>query len=188
MNNDVQEEGWWPRTLLNQVDSVLKFLLVAGAIFTVYQYLDAKRVERVKQTLSYIERFEGEDTAAAHQAISEELRAQRPAFERINAQPATQEAAKQARTLIAKFLAYDAGQGRGLAAEIDVLISFFSSLQICIEQGLCEAKVAHAFFDEYVNAFWANFEPYVAERRESASAFGGPMERFVKATGVKGED
>ena len=76
------------------------------------------------------------------------------------------------------MLAYDSREGEGLADELDQVVGFFNSLEVCIEQNLCTGNVAHAFLDEYASSFWANFGPYILERRVGLPTYGEAFERF----------
>lgn len=176
------EQAAKPKGRLTQLaDFVVKIAALAGATFAALEYRAAIDRDRHERTIRYIDRFETGEIGAAVRAISKEIRelaAREDIAEVRDHVVATPAVASESRALVAILLAYDSRNGEGLVDELDQVVSYFNSLQVCLEQNLCDAKVAHSFLDEYSENFWTNFEPYVAERRRDFASYGAAYERF----------
>lgn len=169
--------------LTKLLDILVKLATLAGLAFVALEYRSSIDRARVERANTYIDRFETGDIGVAVRAISREVRdvALRPDFAILRSYVASNPGTANAgREQITRLLAFDSRGGKGLSDEIDQVVSYFNSLQACVEQDLCDRKIAHGFFDDYAKNFWANFEPYVLERRQQVDPnFGILCERFV---------
>lgn len=95
-------------------------------------------------------------------------------------------AAKTIKRRLAMFLVTDSDGGKGLENELDIIVRFFNGVQICLENGLCDRKVANAFLGSYAQSIWANFGPYIESRRSIIDGYGAGLELFLKGEEAAG--
>jgi hypothetical protein len=157
------------------MDVVAKAFAIAGVMFAGWQYLEARQETRVARTLTYIERFEQGDAAAARQRINGVLREYLPQFEAIES--------ISAEDRDAMILSIVEGGGPQLEQDIDLIADFFLGMSICVQERLCERGVAERYFGASdTTNIWLNFAPYFHYRRANNPDYARALEYF--ATGA----
>ncbi|MGH1417976.1 MAG: DUF4760 domain-containing protein [Hyphomicrobiaceae bacterium] len=154
--------------------------LLAGIIFSIYQFLAFQQADRVKYTFQYVEKYDDERFIAARRTISEALRSYEQKIARLNTVRMNAEAEKKLRDRFAMFLVNDTNNKKGIAQELDLLIGFFNGVQICIEKKICDKPVALAFLKSHAETIWSNFGPYIRDRRKIVENYGLGLELFLK--------
>ncbi len=154
--------------------------LMTGIVFSIYQFLAYQQADRVKYTFQYVEKYDDERFLDARRAVSEVLRSYEKKIASFNTVRMNADAEEKLRGRFAMFLVNDSNDKKGIAHELDLLVSFFSGVQICIEKKLCDKPVANAFLKSHADSLWTNFGPYIKGRRDTVDNYGLGLELFLK--------
>lgn len=169
--------------------------LLVGGIFAAIQYVDAKAAQRTSRTFEYIERYESGDVAEARRAINRVLRQYLEQFEELKAAGlAREERDDLVRSIIRAEVEIQSGgsarsAGNPSALEspetvedkIDRIVEFYDGLKICVDEELCNRRVAVNYFaPDEARIFWDNFYPYILDRRQNYAGYGDALEAFAK--------
>ena len=168
----VAEERKSGRFIDVSLDRLTKLGLIAGGVFALVQYLDARHDARVERPTSYIMRFEDGQAAVARRAINGTLRGYLSQFDGLEGE--TIDAQTRA-DMVMSVVEAEAG----LADNIDMVVDFYEGLATCVREGLCASDVAHRYFAADAREFWNNFEPYVATRRINNADFAVGLATFA---------
>lgn len=168
--------------LISLVEFVVKLTVIGGIVFTALQYRDSKKKDRVDRTTTYVDRYEAGDTSKAARDVSRALRdfSQREDYRALALQAKQDpEIAASANRGVAMMLAYQSRDGAGLVDQLDELVGFYNSLDTCVAAKLCDAAVAHAFFDRPARSLWINFLGYFEDRRTTSPEYAAGLEHLV---------
>jgi len=160
---------WFPRTLVKQLDLLVKLGLIGGGILAGVQYFEAKEEQRISRTLLYADRFEVEPLWTARQRLLEAFRSITPLVSEAEALGLGPEAVEALNSRIAQFFQSEAG-GEGVAPEIDQIVSFFDSLANCVEANLCDRTTARASLGDQAEILRTNLDAYIGLQRVNRSA------------------
>lgn len=160
------------------VNAVITF----SAIFAVYQYLDHIQSSRIDRTLEFIRDFQSGPTYDAQRRISDVLWKYSDEIDTLNRTPISATDADEMKKSVSTFLAVDADGG--LKLELNEIVSFFSTLGVCLRQDICDLEVARSFFSEYLEDFWANFGPYILIVRITIPEYGIDIEHNLGRIGL----
>ena len=174
-----------PSKLIEWIDLLVKVGAVFAAVFAVHQYMQARADARVANTLDYVSEFrDGRSrTGLAVKQISEAMwrdADQIREFQWLAGQLPPDQRDEAIRTMIAKFI-YGTDESPGLRSEVDEIVSFFEALTICMEARLCDRATARAFFADYADVFWRNFDVYLVDQRALVADYAEGVERFAGA-------
>jgi hypothetical protein len=161
------------------LDIITKVGLVLGGLFSGWQYLEAKRTEQVKRTFDYVAALNQGETAKAREAINGGLRRLIPELTLIDATPMAPDQAAAVHARIADGLIFSSDGGKGLEVELDLVLDLFDQVQICVDEGLCDAGTARAFVGAYARTLWFNFQPTIEKLRATIPGYGAGLEHFV---------
>ncbi len=152
------------QNLRKQIDVFLsitvKLAILAGSVFAIYQFYEAKTDFRIGKTFDYISQYQQGRLLEARENIRQQIRLLEYAF--INDM-----ASEDHKTVVKALVEGDAGPP--LAKEVDLLLDFFMSLKLCIDQDLCESSVVKAFFYEQSKYYWKIFKPYIENRSDPSN-------------------
>ena len=172
--------------------------LLLGGIFAAIQYNDAKAAQRVARTFEYIERYESGDVAEARRAINRLLRPYIAQFKELeSAGLPCEERDNLVRTIIKADVALQSSgkQSKGntssavdapetIEDKIDHIIEFYDGLKICVDEEICNQRVAENYFSpNEARIFWDNFYPYISDRRLNYRMYGAALEEFAAERG-----
>ena len=139
-----------------------KGAIVAGAIFAVVQYFEAREAKRVERSMTYIYTFERGEVASARAVVNGALRPYAADFAAMAKRGGVSTADKKA---IILTLVEDDSEGR-LADSIDRQVDFYEGLRLCVGENLCSNGVIEGYFcPERAAILWNDFKPYIDERR-----------------------
>lgn len=162
---------------------VVRAFLIAGGIFTVVQFLDAKEEKRVERTLQLIELWEREEYQQAQRALSERLDA-------LNARHAgllgsSPSAAERAVYLDQVGMEAMTPDGGALPlpefrAAFDRILYFLNRMAFCVEGNLCSRSMVDEYFGDFASSFWGYFGGFIEQqRREGSSRLAEPLETYL---------
>ncbi len=164
----------------SQVISNLAVIIAAVVAYVTYQ--DAVRTRAVDRTLQFVERAQESPLDTPFKQVRDAVNANARFFEEIARLPPGQRANPEVRKTVSDLILHKGKNGASLQSEIDTLIDYFKTLEICIETGSCNGNVAHSFFSAIAPDLWLVIEPYIYERRQQQPAFALCLEHFIKQT------
>lgn len=182
-------EHFWPSTFRDWVEIVGAAGLVGSAIFSAYQYYNSRADRHVEQTLKLLERFESDRFEAAQRTIDQLAINAGQGAQRAVAESATTDTSvaeresMRDRVFVEAVMASNSAKNGDVPGPVIEITSFFNGLEVCIEQDLCDGKVAHASLDAYAASFWKTYRPVILYARGTQRPqFAADMERFVQKT------
>lgn len=163
----------------------LRIVLVLAAIFSVYQYMQAREEQRIERTLQLVELWERPEYQDAQRALKQRLSA-------LNEKHAGLLGKSPSQAEIAIYydrIGLEAMKPEGGAMPVedfreafDRLVYFLNRLSFCVEGNLCSQAVADAYFLDFAKSFWGYFGGFVAEQRKrGAPNFASAIEDYVTA-------
>lgn len=179
--NAFTDRDWYNRTYA-WAGMAVRFVIVFGSIFSVYQFLAARSEKRVERTLQLVEIWEAPDTSAAQVAINTKLGEINAANSAFFPKDGTEAEKAEYFSRIGR----QAAQDPALRDQIDKMIYFLNRLAFCVDGNLCSPDVAEAYFRDYAISFWQYFAGYVAQRRQVSPNFAQPIETYVRSLKLQG--
>lgn len=174
--------GGPPKRLAGWLDVAVKVGALAAGIFAFYEYAERRKDARVAQTLEHVARFNDpahpvgkavSQITTTLQAHEDEMRDLEAA---MKANPAAAERLRE--EFVSRLLGGDE-EMPGIADAADRVIRFFESVEVCVEEGLCDARSADAYLADYAAGFWSNFsEALVMPRQDFESEYGTGVKYF----------
>ncbi len=161
----------------------VRFTIVLGAIFSVYQFLAAREQARIQRAFEMVELWEKPEYQAAQRAVKTRI-------DGLNARYATilsDQPTMNAKSVVRKKLGIEAMTADGGAMPIaefeeqfDRVVYFLNRIAFCVQGGLCSKDVIDAYFGEYARSFWTYFAGYVDQQRDALSpTYAQPIEAYV---------
>lgn len=159
-------------------------VVAISAFWVASQFYVSRRDYHVGQSLAYEQRFDG-DHLALRQAELSQVAAQ--AIAQVSAQighrqfsTAPERSGIHDGLLVRYVMQREGKVADDIPASLNEIVGFFDSLQVCVEQRLCDRTTAHAFFDGYANDLWKTFGPVIAyERRSQRPEFAKALQRYI---------
>lgn len=146
--------------------------VIGAGIFSLIEYRDHIRAERVKETLGYVARYNGE------------LQSTRMSIDRFWSARAKQvfSAAREGDQIL-KDLVVKTTLEHGLDVKADILIEFFNGLHTCTMTGLCDEPTVRGFFGKTAFDFFGLHYPYLEYWRVQLQdpLFGCGLENLAKS-------
>lgn len=160
----------------------VRILLVAGAAFSAWQYLEAREEKRVERTLQLVELWERSEYQEAQQAIAARLEA-------LNAKYAGllgADASAADRAVYAERLGIEAMTQEGgdmplpeFRQQFDRMLYFLNRMAYCVDGNLCSRHMVDGYFGDFALSFWDYFRGHVAQERKSTPNFAAPLEAYI---------
>jgi hypothetical protein len=161
----------------------VRVLLVAGALFSAYQYLENKEEKRVERTLQLVEAWERAEYQDAQRAISERL-------DGLNAKYAGllgKNPSAADRSVYVEQIGLEAMTAEGgdmppadFRAAFDRTLYFLNRVAFCVEGKLCSRAMTDGYFGDFALSFWQYFKGYIEKERKAGSAsLAAPLEAYV---------
>ena len=144
--------------------------LVVGGGFAAYQYLDKVRADRIKETLSFVERYHKEPIFDARRGIE-------TVWERRGVE-------NSAKVLLGsdEFNAYvlDVIEAEALGSDISLLVDFFEALEVCVQMEICDRRTAIRFLQPDARAFFNQHYAKIdfERRRRNSPSYALGVEGF----------
>lgn len=141
-----------------------------GIVFGVYQYLEQLEANRARETLAMIEIWETRGYREEFDALSGDIFAY---WNNVPEQDLALAKANQraAANLRKAFYREMIDKSASNVKRFERVVYFFNRLGLCIEASLCSADTARVFFGDTIAAFLSNFEPRIAEKRETLPGY-----------------
>ena len=180
----------WRMWLYAWTGLAVRLVIIFGAIFTVYQFLDQREQRRSQETLGLIELWETADYQDAQIAVRQRLVELNEQYSGLlGANPSAEEMA-----LYQERIGLEAVNGEGgklpkeqFQQKFDRLVYFLNRLAVCVEGNRCDAEMARTYFHDYAASFWRYFAGYAqTQRKAGAATFAAPIEKFVTGTSPAG--
>jgi|GEM_PF-7026334 len=178
--------------VLDRLEAVSKILLILatliGGAWAVVEYFEKKQDARVAETLGYVRRFSSDPLQAAQTRIGMAWYAVRDHVRTLGNTPVSsgEEFARRKRQLVMTVVEGTAvpvagsGARTGLVADLDLLVGFFSELQVCVRTGLCDRQTAEDYFRTYARRLYCVHEPFIEWKAKSYSqGYGGDLRAFT---------
>jgi hypothetical protein len=117
--------------------------------------------------------------------IDSRVREHEAALVDLEAGALSDEGAKMARADLVKFLAYESGPDQtGLRTQLDSALNFYDSIEVCVEERLCDEATAQAFFAKPTGRLVRNFSPYIQEQRAFRTDYATPAQNLASRPDV----
>jgi len=149
--------------------------LVAAGSFGVFQYLDKKRDDRIKETLAFLDRYNGEVMIKSRERIADAWRGREGEQARILKDPLS--SAEDFYGFTRKVI-----HDENLPGQIAHLHDFYAALYVCVENQICEKSVAILLFQADARAYFNQHYAYIADQRANGgdASIGGGLEKFYR--------
>lgn len=177
------EEKDWRMFLYAWSGLAVRFVIVLGAIFSVVQFLEARKQARIERALAMVELWEKPEYQTAQRALKtriEELNMTYAAI--LGDQPTAND-----RAVVMKKIGQEAMSAEGgvmpvaqFQDEFERIVYFLNRAAFCVEGNICSREVIDAYFGDYTRSFWAYFAGYVDNQRKTISpTYAQPLETYI---------
>jgi hypothetical protein len=161
----------------------LRILLIAGGLFTVLQYWQARDETRIARTLELIELWDRPEYQTAQRALNTRIEAlNRQYGSLIGADPTTEELRIYRERIGLEAMTESGGTMpvEEFREQFDRIVYFLNRLAFCVEGNLCKRSIADDYFGDFARSFWNYFAAHVERQRAAgAPAYAVPIEQFV---------
>jgi hypothetical protein len=160
----------------------VRIVLVAGAIFSVYQFLLAREETRVQRALDMVELWEKPEFQKAQRAVKKRIDDLNDKYAKILVdQPTMNDRAVIMQRIGSEAIAAegDATQAEEFEEQFDQIVYFLNRISFCVEGGLCSREVIDAYFGDYAKSFWAYFSGHIDKQRAVEPTYAQPIEAYV---------
>lgn len=152
---------------------------LAGGVLALVQYHNNSQAERVKVTLSYVERFNRSPLQEARSKLlaywDTHAASARAAYEA--------RAGKDGEKWLGDYVVRSVYEA-GLTDEIALVVDFFDDLYVCTCGGLCDIKTAEQFFWRHSFEIYGLMHPYILHQRDrlndKSNSFASGIESIFK--------
>ena len=148
--------------------------VIGGGAFAAWQYVQTQELTRVNRTMDYIKSYDEGPVGDARRSLKVFLF---PILDQMDHGGVKSETREQWLGDMPDHI-NDAQDPAAVEANIDAVVAFYESLQTCVDNNLCSAKVADKYFYAYdANEFWHNFGPYIIQKCASSPYYGSSLRR-----------
>lgn len=178
-------EGDWRVSANAWAGFGLRVLLIAGTVFTVYQYLMQRQELRVERALQLVELWERSEYQDAQKAVKSRLSALIAGTPNPFESPTPKELAVYYEKIGLQALRSDGGDMPlpEFQEHFDRLVYFLNRVSFCVDRNICDRDIADAYFQDYAASFWRYFHGYVEKQRKEGSAtYAEAIEKYVGET------
>ena len=167
----------------------LRVLLIAGTLFTVYQYMMQRAEMRVERALALVELWDQDKYQEAAKAVKDRLAG-------LLAKNPNPFGAKPTEKDLAFYYARIGEQALDSSGadpatpqfqeEFDRLVYFLNRVSFCVDRNICDRDIAQNYFQDYAASFWRYFRGYAEKRRKQGEpAYAVAIEKFVGDADVR---
>ena len=161
----------------------LRILLIAGTLFTVYQYLAARYEMRVDRTLKLVELWEQDRYQDAQKAMRARLAALNEKYSDLLGKNPSQPAMDVYYSRIGLEALKAEGGDMPLPEfqdRFDRIVYFLNRVSFCVDGNLCDRDITDSYFQDYARSFWRYFHGYVEkQRRAGTTTYAAAIEKYV---------
>ena len=180
---NIFSEKDWRVTANAWAGFLLRVLLISGTLFSVYQYMMARREMRVERTLQLVELWERSEYQDAQKAVKSRLTNLNQKYsDLLGKNPSPTELSVYYQKIGIEALNGDGGD-MPLAEfqdRFDRVVYFLNRVSSCVEGNLCDRDIANDYFQDYAASFWRYFRGYVEKQRKAGAAtYAQAIEKYV---------
>lgn len=161
----------------------LRLLFIAGGVFTLIQYLQARDERRIERALQLVEIWERPQYQAAQRALKVRIDGLNARYAGLlGDNPSESEMRVYNERIGIAALGEDGGDMPLAEFEdhFDRIVYFLNRVAFCVEGNLCKEAVADAYFRDFAASFWSYFAGHVAqERRSGAPSYAVTIENWL---------
>jgi hypothetical protein len=159
----------------------LRVLLIAGSVFTVYQYLMQRQEIRVERALQLVELWDQDKYQEAQKAVKTRLAGlleENP--NPFGSNPSQKDLAFYYARIGEQALNPSDGASADFQEQFDRLVYFLNRVSFCVDRNICDRDIAENYFADYANSFWRYFRGYAEKRRKQGEpSYAAAIEKFV---------
>jgi hypothetical protein len=176
MSNNSENNSFWPHRAIDWINLIGQCILIIGGLGAVYQYFDVKQENRVKETMAQLQVFNSDPLLATRLKLGNVWESYQAPLSQLNqhAVKSDQDKARIQATIVMPII-----HQYQLRRDIDSLVDFFDNLSICIQNRICDGKVARAFLGSYAQSFYELHQPWIKQQRETTPHYANYLEAFV---------
>ncbi len=187
-SENTPRRGFLPPSLHGWFDVVTKLGAALAIVIAYFEYVDKQRESRVERVQQFVVRSQEGPIASQLAEIDARVREHEAALVDLEAGALSDEGAKAARADLVKFLAYESGPDQsGLRTQLDSALNFYDSIEVCVEERLCDEATAQAFFAKPTSRLVRNFSPYIEEQRSFRTDYAAPAQSLASRPDVPPE-
>jgi len=144
--------------------------IVAG-FFAGYQYLEAKKAEQIKETISFVNRL---DAPVLHDSLARLSKTWIIKEPEIDSHVNNKE---DWNSFVIKVVS-----DHKLENDVISIIDYYKGLQLCVREEICDRKTAIVFLKSDARTFYRLHYPFISQLRTSRNdpSFAVELESFVK--------
>ncbi len=161
----------------------VRVLIIAGGLFSVWQYMQQREEKRIERTLQLVQLWERQDYQNAQRAVRNRLDGLNDQLSNLLGSDPNQSAIAIYRGKIGIVAMSGEGGTMPVAEfrdEFDKVLYFLNRISFCVKGNLCSDDVADAYFLDYAASFWSYFSAYIEEERTKGRPnFGEAVETYV---------
>lgn len=161
----------------------VRLFLIAGGIFSVWQYLQQRDEKRIERTLELVQLWEQPKYQQAQRAVRDRLEALNTQNANLlGTDPTERELAIYSNRLGLAAMSESGGQMplSDFRDEFSRVIYFLNRVSFCVEGNLCSGEVADAYFYDYARSFWSYFSEYIIDQRSNGQPkYGEAIETYL---------
>ena len=157
-------------------ETISYIIVIIGSFFAIYQYIDMLHQDKVKETLSYESRLNSDKYLEAKSTIAKAWLPQEKFFKELQIRGVKSTKDKDK---ILELISTNVIEKNSLNNNIDLLCDFYDSLNICLEQNICDKKSTINFFTPYANRFFKLHKSYILTRREFIDNYCNGLENLI---------
>lgn len=162
----------------------VRVFLIAGGIFSVWQYMQQREEKRVQRTLELVQLWEQPNYQEAQRAVRDRLEAlDSQHSDLLGNNPSEAELAVYRGRLGLAAMSENGGEMTlgDFRDEFDRVVYFLNRVSFCVDADLCSEEVADAYFHDYARSFWDYFSTYIdRERSRGRPKMGEAIEAYLK--------
>ena len=149
--------------------------LTAAGIFTIVQYVEKEKADRIKASLDLLPRFHDANMTEARTGLYSAWRRRETELATVAADPAI------SGTMLDKYV-LNVVDEENLYLPFQTVTDFYDTVQICIEQKICDGSTAKALFQHDARSFLVLHYPLIASirSRRKDTSFAAHLEQFVQ--------
>lgn len=182
-------DGDWRVSANAWAGFALRMLLICGTVFSVYQYLAARKELRVERTLQLVELWERQEYQDAQKALKGRLTGLNERYASLlGKNPSDTELDVYYEKIGLEALKPDGGDMPlpDFQDEFDRVVYFLNRVSFCVDGNLCDREIADNYFQDYARSFWRYFHGYVErQRRGGAPTYAAAIQKYIGEAEVK---
>ncbi|TGM98034.1 hypothetical protein [Leptospira yasudae] len=136
---------------------------IVGGVFSLNEYLEGIKAEKIKSTLDYVSNYSSGEVAASNQRLFTMWERNYPDLESVLDANIKDERKLDA---VYKLTSLSIIKSNHAGKDIDVLMNFYTSLVHCVQRKICDESSAKTFFHSDMNRFIKLHSAYIDYLRE----------------------